>query len=208
MYKKIYTFITNENKMNLIFEKINIFFQKCIYKRKFNYFGRNSLILKASRIIGGKYVTIGENVRILHNLRLEVINAWQGEKFDSKIVIGDNVSIGQNFHITSAENLIIGKNTTISGNVFITNIDHNYENIDKNILSQNLIIKHTEIGENCFIGYGASIQAGTILGKQCIVGTNAVVRGKFDDFSVIVGVPAKVIKKYNFNSNKWERVDE
>ena len=57
-----------------------------------------------------------------------------------------------------------------------------------------------------FIGYGAAIQAGTILGRHCIVGTNAVVRGIYDDYSVIVGVPARVVKKYNKNNNKWDRV--
>lgn len=38
------------------------------------------------------------------------------------------------------------------------------------------------------------------------MGTNAVVRGIYDDYSVIVGVPARVVKKYNKNNNKWDRV--
>lgn len=69
-----------------------------------------------------------------------------------------------------------------------------------------MITKRTEIGENCFIGFGAAIQAGTVLGKQCIVGTNAVVRGEFPDYSVIVGAPAKVVKQYNKETGEWERI--
>ena len=101
--------------------------------------------------------------------------------------------------------LVIGSRTTISGNVFITNIDHDYQHINEHIMNQDMIFKKTIIGENCFIGFGAAIQAGTILGKQCIVGTNAVIRGVYPDYSVIVGVPGRVVKQYNKKTKTWER---
>ena len=125
-----------------------------------------------------------------------------------RIEIEEDVSIGQNFHITaSGENPVkIGKKSTILGNVFITNIDHEYQRIGVHILKQPFIEKKTEIGENCFIGYGACIQAGTILGKQCIVGANAVVRGVFPDYCVIVGVPARVVKQYNTEAKTWNKI--
>ena len=89
----------------------------------------------------------------------------------------------------------------------ITNIDHEYQEIDKHILKQPHIIKETKIGENCFIGYGVVIQAGTILGKQCVVGSNAVVRGSFQDYSVIVGAPARVVKRYDIVQNIWRKTN-
>ena len=76
------------------------------------------------------------------------------------------------------------------------------------MLKQKLILKKTEIGENCFLGYGAVIQPGTVLGKQCIVGSNAVVSGTFEDYSVIVGAPARVVKRYNFETEKWEKTNK
>lgn len=146
-------------------------------------------------------VEIHKRVRIFPGLRIETHNG-------GGIVFEDGVAIGQNFHITSInENLVIGKNTTISGNTFVTNIDHEYQGIDKHIMDQPMIFKKTRIGENCFIGYGVAIQAGTILGKQCIVGANSVVRGIFEDYCVIVGAPAKVVKRYNPLSDKWEKTD-
>lgn len=145
-------------------------------------------------------VEINKRVRIYPGLRIETHN-------NGRIIFEENVSIGQNFHITSAEStIIIGKNTTILGNTFITNIDHKYEEVGTHIMDQPMIVKETKIGENCFIGYGVAIQAGTILGKQCIVGTNSVVRGTFEDYSVIVGAPAKVVKKLNFEKNIWEKI--
>ncbi|MEH7437937.1 acyltransferase [Neobacillus drentensis] len=171
-----------------------------IYKLTFKKFGNWSYIGTPIVLDGVRNVEIGNRVRIQPGLRLETIGN------EGSIIIEENTSIGQNFHITSKGKLTIGKNTTILGNVFITNIDHDYQEIDKHILEQKYIVNDTVIGENCFIGYGAAIQAGTKLGKQCIVGTNSVVRGEFPDYSVIVGAPARIVKQYNHSTKVWERV--
>lgn len=172
-----------------------------IYKPFFGQFGLPSYIGKPIALVGTRKIFIKKRVRIYPNVRLEVYRK------NSSLVINENVSIGQNVHITSGENLIIGASSTILANVFITNIDHDYTEIDKHILDQKMIIKKTTIGENCFIGIGAAIQAGTILGKQCIVGANSVVKGEFPDYCVIVGSPAKIVKKYNFDTKNWEKTN-
>jgi acetyltransferase-like isoleucine patch superfamily enzyme len=173
------------------------------YKPFFGSFGLPSYIGKPIFIGNFKRIFIGKRVRIFPGARIEVVDN------NSAIIFEDNISIGQNFHIISGggQDLIIGQNTTMSANVFITNIDHEYIEINKHILEQPLIVQKTEIGKNCFIGYGAVIQAGTVLGKQCIVGANAVVRGIFPDYSVIVGVPANIVKRYNPKSELWEKTN-
>lgn len=143
-----------------------------------------------------KKATFGKKVRIYPGLRLECHD-------EGEVLIKDDVSIGQNFHIVSAGKIIIEKGVVISGNVLVTNIDHEYRDVSKSILKQKNTVTDTFIGENCFIGYGVVIQAGTKLGKHCIVGSNAVVRGDFPDYSVIVGVPGRVIKRYDFLKKKW-----
>jgi len=180
-----------------LFWILNAFFLRIYFKKIGNY----TYIGKTIFVIGGKRVSLGNKVRIFPGLRIET-------HLDGKILIDNDVSIGQNFHIISAnEELKIGAHTTLSGNVFVTNIDHDYEAIGIHILKQKYISKNTLIGENCFVGYGAVIQAGTILGKQCVVGANSVVRGIFPDYCVIVGAPAKIVKRYNSTSNKWEKTD-
>lgn len=158
-----------------------------------------SYIGKPIFLSGYKRIKIGKRVRIYPGLRMECY-----EK--GKIEIEDDVAIGQNFHITSGIGIKIGKRTTISGNVLITDVDHIYEEIDIHIMNQNLVLKETIIGENSFIGYGVVIQAGTKLGRQCIVGANSFLKGNYPDYSVIAGSPAKVIKKYNEETKKWEKV--
>jgi acetyltransferase-like isoleucine patch superfamily enzyme len=172
-----------------------------LYKPFFGKFKLPSYIGKPVFIKNFKRIFIGEKVRIFPGARIEVV----GKK--SSIVFEENISIGQNFHITSCGNLTIGKNTTIAENVMITNIDHDYKEIGKHILEQAHLVKETRIGSNCFIGFGAVIQAGTITGKQCIIGSNSVVRGHFPDYCVIVGIPAKIVKRYDEISSIWRKTD-
>jgi acetyltransferase-like isoleucine patch superfamily enzyme len=179
--------------------KILWFFVSLFYAPFFKKFAFPSYIGIPLFTLGLNRVSVGKRVRIFPGLRIETHQ-------NGSIIFEDNISIGQNFHITSAGNLVISQNTTISGNVFITNIDHDYKEIDRHILDQKMIVKETKIGSNCFIGYGVSIQAGTVLGKQCIIGANSVVRGHFPDYSVIVGTPARIVKRYNLQSKEWEKV--
>ncbi len=67
-------------------------------------------------------------------------------------------------------------------------------------------MKETIIGNNCFVGTGAKIMAGVHMGDNVIVGANAVVTKDVPAYSIVAGVPAKVIKKYNFETKKWEKV--
>jgi len=172
-----------------------------VYKPFLGKLGKLSYVAKPLYLSNLKNIFIGSKVRIFPLCRIEVVDK------NSSITFKDDISIGQYFHIISKGDLIIGKGSTISANVLITNVDHEYQEINKHILEQPLIVKETKIGENCFIGYGAVIQAGTILGKQCIVGANAVVRGHFKDYSVIVGVPAKVVKRYDVEEKIWKKTD-
>ncbi|MBT1166995.1 acyltransferase [Bifidobacterium simiarum] len=169
-------------------------------RHRYGHVGGHSYIGKELFIQRRKALFVGNNVRIYPGLRLEVPTD------SASVKIEDNVSIGQNFHVVSyASQLVIGSGTTISGNVFISNVNHGYQEIGVDALHQELIEKETVIGQDCFIGYGAVILPGTHLGKQCIVGANAVVSGDFPDYSVIAGVPAKVIKHYDAESKQWVR---
>lgn len=106
--------------------------------------------------------------------------------------------------IYARKGISIGDNTAIGGNVKI--LDNDFHPIeaeerarllaDPNGGNSSLIpSQEIKIGKNCFIGCNAIILKGTILGDNCVVGAGAVVAGKFDDNCVIVGNPARVIRK-------------
>ena len=173
---------------------IRALFSKPFYK----HIGHMSYIGKPLYIDGKKNISIGDRVRIFPGIRMEAIG-------DGKIVIGNNVVIEQNAHIISGGGtLVIGDNVTIAPNVFITNTNHEYRDVNRSVMDQGLIVSDTAVGEGCFLGFGSAVQAGTHLGKHCIVGSNSVVKGNFQDNVVIVGAPGRIIKQYNEQLQKWE----
>lgn len=158
------------------------------------YLGRPIIIIRPNRLF------LCDRSRIFPGNRFEIHSK------DGQITVEEGCSIAQNFHCTAVGRLVIGKNTLITPNVCITDIDHDYSSVGTPVIEQPFMHKETRIGSNCFIGFGAVIQAGTILGDQCIVGANSVVRGVFPSFCVIAGSPAKIIKKYNEEKDEWIRV--
>lgn len=96
--------------------------------------------------------------------------------------------------------LTISEKVVISTKVIILTHDWSFL---KNVvlpppaLYESYAFKPVFIGQNSFIGAGAIILPGTHIGKNCIIGAGSVVKGKIEDFSIIIGNPAKVIKKTN-----------
>jgi len=180
---------------------------RIFYRFVFKKIAKN-VIIKKPLFLTPEFITVGNNVFVWNDARIEGVSSYAHEKFHPHIILEDGVSIQQRCHITAADSLRIGKNTLISFNVSIQDTDHKYEDLTLPIGNQPLIVQKTEIGENCFLGSDVKIQAGTILGKHCVVGANAVVRGIFPDYCVIVGVPARVVKRYNPQTKKWQKTDK
>lgn len=177
--------------------KISWIFRAFLYKPLFGKIATPSCLGKPCFLYGTKKIYIQRNVRIFPGVRMEAHGLGE-------LHIEENVAIGQNLHITCGGKITIGSGTAITNNVTITDIIHNYEKIGVPINKQPITIKKTSIGQNCFIGSNASIQAGTTLGNHCIVGSNSVVRGNYPDHSVIAGIPAIILKKYNNKTHMWE----
>jgi acetyltransferase-like isoleucine patch superfamily enzyme len=169
-------------------------------------FGNLSYIIKPIFIQGKKNISIGNKVSIWHGARIEAVQRYNNKSFQPQIIIEDNVKIQQNFHCTCAERVLIGNGTAITQNVGIFDITHPYYNVKVSPISQNIQHKEVVIGENCLIGMNSVILPGTKLGNHTIVGANSVVNITTEGYCVIAGSPAAVIKRYNFETGKWERV--
>lgn len=209
IYKKITGFLrapvsVKLNKLRGLYYRL---IGRMYYRKLFKRFGDGSQLCSPLNIANPEHISMGKHVSIGHGARIEALTGWHGgQQFSPELEIQDGVGIGQHTTIGCANKVVIGRNTIISFDVFITDNDHAYEQIDVPVMQQPLIVQKTIIGENCFIASGVKILAGTVLGKQCIVGSNSVVRGEFPDYCVIVGAPARVVKRYSAQSGRWERV--
>lgn len=178
----------------------------CYYKIKFGKYGIHNYMAYKHRIYGYKYIQIGDHCHLGTNLRLEAIAEFGGEHYSPQLIIEDDVAINQNFHCTCAEKVHLRKGTSITANVGIFDIIHPYQNISENPREAKIETRPVVIGEECLIGMNSVILPGTHIGKHCVVGANSTVCGDFPDYCVIVGSPAKIIKKYDFRSKTWMRV--
>lgn len=155
--------------------------------------GVGSYVL-GSDIVNPSSINFGRNVKIKRNARIECIREYAGIRYEPSLIFGDDISVEQNFHVTCASKVVIGRGCMISYNVGIQDSDHRIDNIDVDYKHQKLRVREVIIGNNCFIGAGSLILAGTQLGANCVVGANSVVRGIFPSNSVIAGNPGVIIK--------------
>jgi len=120
------------------------------------------------------------------------------------VIIGDGTIIGIGNVVIGP--VKIGNNVMLAQNIVISGLNHNYEDVLVSPAHQNVNCKEITISDDVWIGSNSVITAGVTLGKHCIIGAGSVVTKSVPDFSVVVGNPAKVIKKYNQSSGVWEKV--
>jgi len=123
--------------------------------------------------------------------------------------VGD-VSIGNNCGI-GLSNIIIGPVTIgnyvmLAQNIVISGLNHGYEDVNLPPRLQKVTTKPITINDDVWIGANCVITAGVTIGKHAVVGAGSVVTKDIPEFCVVVGNPARVIKRYNFETGSWQKV--
>jgi lipopolysaccharide O-acetyltransferase len=126
--------------------------------------------------------------------------------------IGKNVQINDFVHITAVESVVIGDNVLIASKVYISDSSHGSYKGDGNDSNpatvpkdRLLFCKPIIIKENVWLGEFVSVLPGVTIGRGTVVGANSVVSKSLPDYVIAVGIPAKPIKKFDFQSQKWEK---
>lgn len=142
--------------------------QKEICKDKFLHFGENAEFRMGAYAVGCSNIKIGNNVVIRPN---SVLIATE----KGKIEIENNVLIGTGVHI------------------YVSN--HEFTDITKPIYSQgHSSEKSVVLKEGCWIGANAVILPGVSIGINAVVGAGSIVTRNVEDFTVVAGNPARIIK--------------
>lgn len=152
-------------------------------------------------------VKIGENVKIGHDVQFFPLTNYKNEIFTPLITIGNNVIIGDYNRIACMDRVVIGNNVVFAAYVHITDHSHEYRDVSAPIIEQGVFEKGpVQIGEGTWIGIRCSILSGVTIGEHCIIAAGSVVTHDIPSFSLAAGIPAKIIKKYDFTTNKWVKV--
>jgi acetyltransferase-like isoleucine patch superfamily enzyme len=138
------------------------------------------------------------------------IEAFPLDNSSNKIIkFGQNIEINDYVHIAACEKVIIGNYVLIASKVFISDINHgNYKNNnqDSPLVKPNdrkLSTSPIVINDNVWIGEGVCILPGVTIGFGSIIGALSIVTKDIPEYSIAVGAPAEVIKKYNFDTKEW-----
>lgn len=154
-------------------------------------------------------INFGINLTTGVGCRLEAYSS------DNKVClhIGRNVQMNDFVHITAMEHVEIQDNVLLASKIYISDCLHgsylgNENDSNPNSLpaERPLSSKPVIIKENVWIGEFVSILPGVTIGRGTIVGANSVVSKDLPDYVIAVGIPAKPIKKFNFQNNRWEKI--
>jgi len=121
------------------------------------------------------------------------------------VKIGDKSRVGlSNTIIGPVE---IGNNINIAQNVVMSGLNHGYEDITIPPREQKCTTKKITIGNDCWIGANVVITAGVNIGKHCVIAAGSVVTKDIPEYSIAAGNPARMIKQYDFNEQKWIKIN-
>lgn len=113
---------------------------------------------------------------------------------DGNIEIGANCFIGEFCMIHGQGGLHIGDDVMIGTHTVIIPANHIFVSRERTIKSQGLECKGIRIEDDCWIGANVTILDGVVIGKGSIVGAGSVVTKSIEEFSIVAGNPAKIIK--------------
>jgi acetyltransferase-like isoleucine patch superfamily enzyme len=168
---------------------------------EFKTIGENAHIARPVYLMGGRYISIGKEFAALPGLRIECWDKYLDKNFTPDLSIGDNVYINYNVHIGCINKVSIGNNVLFASNIFISDHSHGLtdgQDIEISPAFRALTSKGPVIiKDDVWIGENVSIMPDVTIGRGCIIGANSVVTKSFPDYSIIAGVPAKLIRTIN-----------
>jgi acetyltransferase-like isoleucine patch superfamily enzyme len=166
--------------------------------RRFGRFGENSIIcFPTNTLYNEHYIHVGSGTMIGPHCTLSAgMMPGQICITDPVVSIGDRCLIGKGSAVVGHFSITIGNDVWTGHNVYITDQNHGYEDVARPIGTQSMPEKPVTIGDGSWIGYGSVVLPGASIGDHVVIGANSVVTGDIPSYSVAVGSPAKVIRRY------------
>lgn len=178
------------------------------------------LVGRGARVLNPGHLTVGRGVKIEEGAEVQCLSRHG-------VVLGDGVTIGRGasirpssyYGLDPGEGLEVGSGTAIGAyswigasgrvrigadvlfgpRVVLIPENHNFEDTRATIKSQGVTRAGIEIGDDCWIGTNVTILAGVRIGRGSIVAAGAVVRKDVAPYSIVGGVPARLIRSRSYD---------
>lgn len=172
-----------------------LFFKYTIRKES-----RKFIVRGSSSKIHTKHLILEPNVRFGDDTRIDFYS-------NGKLIIGENCYFGNRNSFLIGADVVIGYRVLMASDILIASEDHIPKPETENVYDK-MILQSVEIGDRCWIGEKVCIMPGVKIGEYSVVGAASVVTKSIPSYSIAVGNPARVIKRYNFDTHCWEKVVE
>ena len=175
--------------------------------RKFARFGEGAMIgFPPTVIFGEGRIEIGAGTAIGPLASMSAgMPSQAAMRGDPIITIGERCTLGKGIGIVGHERIVIGDDIWTGHYVYITDQNHGYENLDLPIGTQMWRNEPVSIGSGSWLGHGAIVLPGSRVGRHVVIAAGAVVAGiEVPDYSVVAGVPARVVRR--LEGDRWVTV--
>jgi acetyltransferase-like isoleucine patch superfamily enzyme len=173
-------------------------------REAFAAFGARSVISPPVTVRSPHRIEIGERVFVMPGAWLSVIEEHAGEAYEPRLCIGDRVQLGRHAVIACVGSVEIEADVLTGDRVFIGDTSHDYRDPHTPVARQPMIDpKPVRIGRGAFLGIGAIVLSGVTVGENGYVGAGAVVTADVPERSVVVGNPARVIRRWDEARGAW-----
>lgn len=166
--------------------------------KRFGAFGVGSLVaFPSGSLYNEQWIQIGDSTMIGPWVSLSAGMAPGQQMLAYPVVdIGSRVVIGRGSHIVGHLRIEIADDVQTGPYVYITDQNHAYLDPDQPIGVQRPHDAPVSIGAGSWLGAGVTVLPGAHIGRNVTVGAGAVVTGDLPDYSVAVGAPARVVKRF------------
>lgn len=179
-----------------------------VHPERFASFGEGSIIVPPAIVNCPHRIHIGRGVTIHERCWFSVYDHYQGRDHDPWLRIGDRVLLHRDTYISCVGQIDIEDDVISGPNVLISDSYHEYENPHLTIREQPMAEpKAVRVCKGSLIGANALITMGVTVGEHTFIGAGAVVTRDLPPFSVAVGNPARVVRRYDHERACWVDVD-
>ena len=166
--------------------------------------GKGSFVERSVYVLGWSKVKIGKNSVIGENSWIN-INNKNGD--GPRLEIGDYCYIGPNAILSTGKKIIISDYFLCGHDCRLIGSNHIYDNPLKPYVSTGAYdIDIIEIEENVWMGLNVVVTGNLKIGRGSIISASSVVTKDIPPFSIAVGVPCRVIKRFSFTDKKWKDI--
>jgi len=172
----------------------------------FGAYGKDVYIEPGVVINRPRFVHVGDHVRIKKNTNINLHPRDKKSK-EGILFIGNHVAISEGCIISAFNRIVIEDDVGIAPYVCIIDNSRKPTDINRPLQEQDVEVGSVHIGAGSWLAYNVCVLPNVKIGEHCLIGALSVVNKDIPPYSVAVGSPARVVKRYDFEKKEWVKVN-